>query len=392
MPLRGRFSKPSRSSLRYLFALLAAIPIAACSSDSARPTAIADVPTASVDVPSAPAVKEQSPESDVQAFAKALAVSLANPGVRTTLRDAWRDSHISTDHKLVSNEYFLSPDGSSVMNEMAKKTGTSTDELSAIIRRLPPLDVYLPIRSHRTTWRATDDVLVAATFDQNVSEVQAYDTKGTAHTVLGAAAAKGAPLIVIHPAEPKYAPQGGERYSAGDLIELTDAYPAIDTADVRRDSEASYFHTASFMTTSFRISYFDAFADDGPFGGDLEMEFRAQGFVGTVPISMCSIAVGTANLAPNPPLWVDVYVVPNISSMPSGCPGVFGLDRGYMLINKEMDSGGINSEDDFGWRKTGYGSLPHGLNIDGTERSHLFYNGAGTTSNRKMLYMNLWIH
>src|SRR5690606_16102217 len=79
----------------------------------------------------------------------------------------------------------------------------SEDELLALVRRLPPLDFYVPFDSHRSTWKATDDVLVGVATDVDAPTIQAYDVRGFVHTLHLDNARDGAPLVILHAAEPR---------------------------------------------------------------------------------------------------------------------------------------------------------------------------------------------
>jgi len=379
---------------RFSLLLLGSGLLAACAPDNS-PTALSapEVSAASV---------AQREDQDAQLFARSLAMALANPDIRVQLRNAWRDSRVSSDHKLVSTDYFVSAAGANVVAEMARRSGQTADALKATIQRLPSLDVYLPIREHRSTWKASDDVLVGATFDQNASEIQAFDIFGAKHRVLGVEAKSGPPLVVMHLAEPKYEMHGGQRFSTGEVIQLADAYPSVQPPDETSPRQAS-IGTSSLMSTAIRVKYFDAFRNDGPFGGDLEMEFRASGYEGNftpswdswsgiwIFPSSCLLGVGTANLPDQPPVSVNVFVL-TATIMPAGCTGTHHPVEGFEMWAVEMD-GSIGSEDDFGRRVSTPGPQPYGYNVTSTSGccSLWYYSGPGVSPGLKSIFMAMQI-
>lgn len=378
---------------RFMIALAAGISLAACTQDALPPTA--------APVGTLPLTAKSVAGDDLQVFAQSLAKSLANPATRLKLRDAWRNSRVSSDHKLVSNEYFLSSEGESVVADMARAAGTSAASMTTLLRRLPALDVYLPIRAHRNTWRASNDVLVAASLNHNVEQVQAYDVDGATHTVDAEAAEKGRPLVFIHAAEPKYPIAAAQTYSSGDVIESVDAYAATAQAP----SASASLNTSSLLTAGVKIKYFDAFRGDGAFGGDLEMEFYVSGYEQNfLPyynalgpdwvVSDCLYGSTTAVLPDNPPVWVNITVVSNMSPMSTGCFSTAYSYEGYYMNAIESDGTG-NPDDDFGWRFSTYGAaLPWSLSITTTEAPYLFYSKnavPGVVPAQKSIYMRLKI-
>ena len=351
-------------------------------------------------------------DGDLQLVARSLAKAFADPEVRSSLRNAWRDSHISTDHKLVLRDFFTSPEGASFVSKMAIAEGKASSDLLAVINRLPEMDIYLPIREHRTTWRGTSDILVGATFDQTADRIQAYDVTGAVRTVLGADAAKGPPLVVLHPAEPKYASVTSERYGSGDLIELPDSYDVV--APMVRQAVRSSGNTglvtggtANSMIGGVYLKYFDTYRTDGPFGGDLEMEFRTYGVEGGTPYynysggfwylngTSCHKGTLAANFPANPPQYTNQLVASGVTAANrDGCGG-FGSPKHFFVQLFEMDQPGL--EDDFGTRVTGcllYNcSQPYGLLLTTTSAgtSQYYYSGDGTTSGQKSVFMAMQI-
>lgn len=334
-------------------------------------------------------------------LAQAIALAMHNDDLRHQLRDAWRDSRVSTDHKLVLSDFLATDVGARLLDEMVRNSGSSKVDLLAIMAALPDLDFYVPIRAHRESWAGTEDVLVAATLDQNVDRVTAYSTTGTAVRVEGKDAAAGAPLVVLHPAEPKYPVMGHQRYSAGDRIQLPleQAYP--DAKPVHATNAESDLGTARLLATGVYVDWFDTWRDDGLFGGDLEMEFRSRGYENGTPYNAgsffiyptptCTKGTGTGNFPANPPVTSSVLVSPGLTSATlNGC-GTAGYPQGYSIHAWEMDFG-PGAEDDFGMRFTSSGSLPYGLSISTTISYQLFYSFPGTTSGQKSLNLGLIFH
>lgn len=335
-------------------------------------------------------------EHSTSLLARAIALAMQNDELRHQLRDSWRDSRVSTDHKLVFSDLLSTNLGSRLLDEMARSSGSTRADILALVKELPEFDFYLPIRTHRESWAGTNDILVTVTLDQNADQVTAYSTKGEAFQVAGKDAAAGAPLVVLHPAEPKYPMVGNQRYSTGDRIQLPleQAYPK--TSSVEASAVAgSVFHLARLLTTGVYVDYFDTWRDDGWLGGDLEMEFRSYGYENGpstgyfLPSPNCSKGIGTGNFPDQPPQsGTNTLVSPDASTI-YGC-GQGQWPVGYAIWAWEMD-GGLNNDDDFGMRFTDSGGLPKGLSIGTSISYHLFYSSPGNTSGTKSLELGLII-
>ena len=154
---------------------------------------------------------------------------------------------------------------------------------------------------------------------------------------------------------------------------------------------------AALTTSGVYLKYYDTFRDDGWFGGDLEMEFRSEGYEGGVPYNSgtgffiypstrCNKGVGIGNYPSQPPVQTNLLISPGLtSSTLNGCGG-FASPQGYAIWAWEMDAG-AGLEDDFGMRFTSSGSMPYGLAI-GTSSNlayRLFYSFPGTTAGQKSL-------
>lgn len=134
--------------------------------------------------------------------AQAFALALARPEVRTAVRDAMRSSQV-TEHKLVLQEFVATPAGRHLVRVAAGMTDQSVDELGTRISLLPPLDFYAPFREHRTSWRATPEVLVGAIARKETNLLRAYATDGSSVMLDGRTGTPSRTLLVLTPAERK---------------------------------------------------------------------------------------------------------------------------------------------------------------------------------------------
>jgi len=114
-------------------------------------------------------------EGDV--LASAIAGAMRSPKVRRELRDAMRAS-LFTEHKLDLQEFALTAAGKRLITEAARVSGRSSTSLQALIRSLPPAQFYVPANHHRLTWKASDNVMVAAMLTSTRPNV-AYHPSGS---------------------------------------------------------------------------------------------------------------------------------------------------------------------------------------------------------------------
>jgi hypothetical protein len=90
-----------------------------------------------------------------------IAQALRSPDMRALVRDAMRKSRV-TEHKLVLQDFALTPAGNRLVAALGVVSQTGTAQVTSWIKSLPRLDFYMPSREHRLAWRGGVDAAVAA--------------------------------------------------------------------------------------------------------------------------------------------------------------------------------------------------------------------------------------
>jgi hypothetical protein len=268
--------------------LLAVAGLAACS-DGAAPLA---------PVPAAP---ETGPAVAARAVAQGIALALANPEIRADVRDAMRASRY-TDHKLELREFTATPAGERLLQAASQALGTSHSEFSAALASLPAMDFYAPFRTHRQTWKSTDDIVVTYSGSDEFSSLSGFATDGTQLSFNVRTGTPSRPLLVIHPAEKKTVRLEQASKGAGAVIqdvgednigialvqdptqpranlEPVDCGPdAITPCDGSGDGGSGGFGggTYSGPTDTTFVDYLQVNYDDGCGSCSVEVELRAK--------------------------------------------------------------------------------------------------------------------
>ncbi len=337
-------------------------------------------------------------DSSTRRVARAVAMALTSRSVRELLRDSWRDSRISSDHKLVLQTWMALPESRLVLEESARAIGLTPQQFLVEVGRLPDLDFYVPVRRHRQSWRATSDVLVGFTYNQDAPSVEAFRLNGAPVQVYADQLQEGPTLIILHPAEPKPTITSTRALTRDEMIEPVRTGAIRTGATTGNDDPVEpniecepycYYGEGGgggggSLPPGVYITYFATFRDDGFFGGDLEMEFQTFGWNGNPPGTpslsgtvwifgaTCSRGVAVGDFRVNGPYSnMALLISPNVTATTvAGCPGSSSL-KGYGVQAIEKD-GGLNQDDDFGKRYYTFGSnpsqdlLPFGLFFSGT--------------------------
>lgn len=382
--------------------LVAALTVAlsACGDQALTPTATASG-SAAQSAPSRATPSEAAPDRAAQELAKAIAQALSKPGARTHLRDAMRSSRF-TDHKLSLRDYVGSVAGQSLLAEAAIASHAPIEELASIVAGLPAMDLYIPFRDHRVTWRSTSDIAVAVTFDLDAPTIEAYLTDGTRRTLRLVDGTPAMPLLIFHPAEPKGLIAANEPASDGQTVQdsresgfasgaasarLQRGFvPTGPNFEMMPDDTSNYSGGGGSITPGVYVTQFKSFRDDG-WGGSVEMEFYANGWEGAVIYlgsgawymdSSCNKSVGTDTYSPNT-LYTNLslLVAAGISNVQATACGYQYSPRGFELRVIESDGGLNGTNDDFGRRFFYGGSIPFGaqMNVMGD-----YYSNGGTPS------------
>ena len=354
-------------------------------------------------------------EANTRKVTRAIALALSDQGSRQMLRDAWRDSRTSSDHKVVLQDWFALPQSRPLLAQAAGAIGSSPEQLLQDMRALPQLDFYVPIRKHRQTWKATDDILVGFTFNQDADTAEAFRVDGSPVTLYGPNVSEGSPVIILHPAEPKPIIKSKRPLTRDEVIEpawtrgprqstLVVAMDGLDPEEPIADCDpycdfgegGGGGGGSGSPPAGVYITYFDALRDDGPLGGDLEMQFETFGWNANPPTtpsllqvsatwaftSTCfkGSAVGDFD---HDRIYSGMYlrISPDVTTTTlAGCTGSSTL-KGYGVQAWEMD-GGLNGNDDFGKRYYTVGTnpssdfLPFGLFFSSTT-GHDFWSASG---------------
>lgn len=200
---------------RLVLGLGVALAAAACSDGTQDPTA-------STLQPASPAARSAAATPEVEAelrhVASAIAAALGEPDVRLAVRDAMRDSPWDA-HQLVLQEFAGTAQGRLLVDAAARAAGETPERFAARVAALPPLDFYAPFEQHRTSWRGTPGVVVAATLNAESGATYRYGVDGRSVPVAGGHAAPAYPVLALNPAEAKarrYRPQPAGQ---GDVIQ-----------------------------------------------------------------------------------------------------------------------------------------------------------------------------
>jgi hypothetical protein len=218
--------------------------------------------------------------------AMAIAVAMADPEIRSGVRDALRASPY-TAHRIRLREFLETPVGRRVSELATARSGPSSPTLTRLLAELPEMALVVPRTADRRSWTVGTDFVVAATTDNNRRPSVAFGVGGEPRDFrrYGAGA-----LFLIEPAEGwyvRYRPQsprpglviqdpddgqtGGMllRYDArGRLIDSAQfadilARPAVTGPDVQFDVSAE--------DTTY-LDHFETNKDDGAGNNELKMQ------------------------------------------------------------------------------------------------------------------------
>lgn len=280
------------------------------------------------------------------------------------------------EHKLVLQDLVKTPEGENLFSATTKSE----------IANLPALDFYLPVKTHRQTWKPTADVYVAVTFDPDAPAITAYGTNGETLTLRKDQGVPPVPLIILHPAEPKSTRDVTVVASVGEVIESPTESPAANSSVSLSPSSASSTmliddgggggggggsYSAPPPGGTY-INYFNIQEGDGWFGQS-EMEFHSVALAGH-----WQFVQGT-----NGDNWFLIadYKCPLGSYKQGGVEedqgyeGLFllgptphsgsfltcnGYPATYSIHMIENDGGILGGDDDYGWRIYSAGGYPTG--------------------------------
>lgn len=153
----------------------------------------------------------------------ALAQGLSRPAVRAGLRNALRASPY-TDHRLGLKEFLRTRPGRELLDAAAIESGISRSVLEEWLEAYPALDIYIPFREHRMTWRGGQEIQLAVIDQENegATSLRVFSTDGVAGTLTREGGIPAYALVVIAPSEYKIRRYRPQRASAGSVIQDPD--------------------------------------------------------------------------------------------------------------------------------------------------------------------------
>jgi hypothetical protein len=222
-----------------------------------------------------------SPEikATAQEVAQGLALAMGKREIRIQVRDAMRNSPWK-EHRLVLQEFATTSAGDGLIKAASRSLNLSTEEFKASISSLPQLDFYVPFQYHRTTWKATPDLLVGTAFERHAPRINAYDVNGNPHVLLLADGAPATPLLILSPARRNVRrsdPMTGwsEVIQAAPLNSSGKMLVTCDNVEISCDGGGGGGGSLTPSGPGYYLTYFDIKGDDGWFDNSLELQFRS---------------------------------------------------------------------------------------------------------------------
>lgn len=133
-------------------------------------------------------------------LARRVALALANPGFRAYVWAQLQHSP-NREHKL-QFQRFLSVANWRALHSLAQTGADSEDAVLAQAAQAQPLELYLPVASHRAAWHADENILVATAVADHEAPV-AFDIRGRRH-VLDADHPPETPVLALVPVETSF--------------------------------------------------------------------------------------------------------------------------------------------------------------------------------------------
>ncbi|HMI43501.1 MAG TPA: hypothetical protein VK516_07745 [Gemmatimonadaceae bacterium] len=192
-----------RSSRRHrLIALIGtALALSACADQPTAPT----LPP-SLDL-SASVTEGRKPTDDLS---RGIAIALGDPTLRSELRDAMRASTL-TNHKLILQEYLVTNAGTRLREGIATALKASSKDVDGLISAFPVMEMYLPFKEHRLSWRGGSELLIGATMDRSHTPVlHSFTTDGKQVALVRKDGTPKEPLLILNPSRwrnTRYQPQ-----------------------------------------------------------------------------------------------------------------------------------------------------------------------------------------
>lgn len=209
-------------------------------------------------------------------LARTLAAGLSVESVRQQLLAALRQSRLN-EHKVVIQQFASTPAGRRLLEAAAGASNLPITTVHELVAGLPlDMDFYVPVRSHRRTWRGSPDIAVAAILEVDAPSAIAFFPDGSERTVKSPEAAGVDAFFVLHPAEPKDPREG----PAHDGPTIEDPNGSTETTTLSEDCGTTAIVECTDPNTGSSTrspgTYVGSIAidfADGAFSGDPEIYF-----------------------------------------------------------------------------------------------------------------------
>ncbi len=176
--------------------LIAVAAAVATACTDPEPTGIAEEPASEARLESTDTHANKQ-RTAMDRLARRFARALGDAGFRSYLKGEL-DRSPFIENKLQLQE-LLSRSNRQVLREVARLAGEPESAVEADAKNADPLEVYLPVPTHRAQWKGGPDVLVASASEDHEAPV-AYDVKGR-RKVLSASTPPAIPVLAIVPVE-----------------------------------------------------------------------------------------------------------------------------------------------------------------------------------------------
>lgn len=103
---------------------------------------------------------------------RSVALTLADDGVRQSFKNALRSAPFR-EHKLSLRKYLVGQ----TMGAVAARAGMTVQGFDSIVASVRPLEIYMPVKSHRSQWVGGSDLLVVSQLEDS-STMVAFNLRG----------------------------------------------------------------------------------------------------------------------------------------------------------------------------------------------------------------------
>ena len=175
-------------------AVAALVALAACAE---RPTPLAPHADAVTTGATAAAGEPSSERARHERLARRFALALADPGFRGQVLHALQESKVREGK--IHLQHFLHDQGGTRLQRVAELSNEAENAVAADLDASAPIEVYLPVPSHRRGWHGDANLLVATEEADHEAPV-AFDTRGRL-LLLDPATPPTIPVIALERAE-----------------------------------------------------------------------------------------------------------------------------------------------------------------------------------------------